>query len=564
MSPLDTRETYYPGGLYGGDVIKQVRQSGRWVACGSRKLLTNETPEELMTKKAKPVTGNSGSGNSHARMSPSSSDRWTSCTASLALEAEHPDTILAMKADKVRKLIPYLETFPEELHDYEVRGMQLAMDLYNGKTYLGYLTPEQKRDIERTEGTVNSREGTRAHDFAEAILNGRRTLDSIPEEFQLYVGAYLDYCMSRVPEGVEPMIEAKVPLWYSPDENGTFDFVVVTDDRIEFIDLKYGVGKLYHSHENTQLAIYCLSLVHYLMETGLYDFGPDTIVSMCIFQPRHAEAGDPKPWEITLKDLRDFCAEIEQVTAQIKKGEGLVFAPSEDACQFCDCKAFCDARAQWLTDVADNPNAGYTGLDLLSELPDDGEIPETKKSDFQKQPVAQRLISRLEYATNGRTSALSDEVLVGLWSNASGIKKLLEDIDEVIQARGLAGDSFDGKVKIVQGNPGNREWKDETKVVTFLRGQGLTQDDFMEKSLRGPAQIEKIPALAKKMKTTKRTLTTFESMITRSEGRLKVAPADDKRPAARSSLDELPDEPELEEAVDLGDEDVDMAEVLGL
>lgn len=553
-----TRETYFPGGLYGGDVIKQRLEGGRWVAYGSRKLFPNETPEELMTKKA--AAGKSGSGNSHARMSPSASDRWSVCTASLALEAEHADRIFAAKVDRVRKLTPYLESIPDELHDYEVRAIKIANDLHTGKTYLGYLKPEDRKDIERTEGSVNSREGTRAHDFSEAILNGRRTLDSIPEEFQIPIGAYLDYCLSRVPEGVEPMIEAKVPLWYSPDENGTFDFVVVTDERIEFIDLKYGVGKLYHSYENTQLAIYCLSLVIHLMDTGLYDFGPDTIVSMCIFQPRHAEAGDPKPWEITLKDLRDFCAGIEKVTVQIKAGEDLVFAPSDSVCQFCDCRAFCDARAQWLTDAADNPDAGYTGIDLLSELPDDNEIPDTRKKDFQAQPVAQRLISRLEYATNGRTSALSDEVMVALWNNGPAIKKLLDDIDEHLEARVLCGEKIEG-LKVVQGNPGNRAWVDEKKVITFLRGQGLTQDDFMEKSLRGPAQIEKIPELAKKMKTTKRTQTTFEGLITRPEGRLKIAPADDKRPEARSNLDELPDAPD---EVEVDDENVDMNEVLGL
>jgi ribosomal protein L17 len=506
-----------------------------------------------MDKRTLLPAGKTGSQNSHARISPSASDRVLSCTASLQLEQEHAEKIFLGKLDRTKRLIPYLETFPDELEDYEVRAIETIGKLEAGKLSVKKLTAEQRKDIERSEGSVASREGTRAHTFAEAILNGRRTIESIPEDFQVPVRHYVEYVTALVPEGEKPMIETEVPLWYSPGETGTTDFAVITDEKIIVADLKYGSGKLVYPTSNSQLAIYAWSIIVDAEETGLYNFEPDTEVEIHVVQPRHHEAVGMKPWVLTYKDLKDFCKEIEDKVRIVQSGEGLVFVPSDNNCQFCNVKFLCSARAEYLTSMLDNPDASYSGVDLLAELPDDDEIPDTTKKAFRAQPVVERLISRLEYASNGRVSALTDDQMVALWSNSPAIGKLLEDIEEHLKARVLGGEKIEG-LKCVYGRAGDRKWKDEKAVMTFLRGQGLKKDEYTEEKLLGPAKVEKIPALAEKMENVKRTATTFANLISRSDAKKTIATLDDSRDEVSSLVDELPDDEE---------EDIDEDAMLG-
>ncbi len=526
--------------------------------------MENGHPQETLVRKTTSemsnttVAGKSGSSNSHARMAPSASDRWGNCTASLQLEQEHAEKIFLDKLDKTKRLIPYLLTFPDELHDHEKRAIEICAQLDKGKLTVKKLTAEQRKDIERSEGSTYSREGTRAHDFAEAIFNGRRTIESLPEDFQVPVRHYIEHCLALVPKGETPMVEVQVPLFYDEKSNGTSDFAVITDDRVWMRDLKYGSGDLVSSYENPQLAIYTMSLMKDAEETGLYSFSPDTVIDIQIVQPRHHEADGAKPWILSYKDLKDFCAEIEAKVRVIQSGKDLVYAPGDKTCKYCACKAFCSARAEYLTSVLDNPDASYSGVDLLAELPDDDEIPDTTKKAFRAQPVVERLISRLEYASNGRVSALTDDQMVALWSNSSAIGKLLEDIEEHLKARVLGGEKIEG-LKIVMGREGNRAWKDEKAVMTFLRGQGLKKDEYTEEKLLGPAKVEKIPALAEKMENVKRTATTFANLISRSDAKKTIATLDDSRDEVSSLVDELPDEEDDEDI----DEDIDEDAMLG-
>lgn len=539
-----TREIPYPHHCGCDDVVITQEWStkyGHWTDTGIRK---TTSPKQTMAKQ--PVTGKSGSSNSHARLAPSACDRWSACTASLQLEEEHAEKVFLAKLDKTKRLIPYLETFPDELHDHEKRAIEICAKLEAGKLTVKKLTAEQRKDIVRSEGSTYSREGTRAHDFAEAILRGRRTIESIPEGFQVHVRHYVEHVQALVPKGETLLVEVQVPLFYDEDSEGTLDAGIITDERVTMRDLKYGSGDLVSSYENKQLAIYVRSLMKDAEETGLYSFSPDTVVDIHIVQPRHAEAVNSKPWILTYKDLKDFCAEIEATTVKIRAGEDLVFAPSDKACKYCDCKAFCSARAEMLSSVLDNPDANYSGIDLLSELPDDDEIPDTTKKAFRAQPVVERLTSRLEYASNGRISALTDDQMVALWNNSPGIGKLLDDIDEHLKARVLGGEKIEG-LKIVMGREGNRAHKDEAAMMAFLRGQGLKKTEYTEEKLLSPTKLAELPALVAVLEVKPRAKSRFESLITRSDAQKTIAALDDKREEVSSLVDELPDETEDEE-----------------
>ena len=86
-----------------------------------------------------PTTGTSGSHNAHARLSPSSADRWARCTASTQFIEENADRI-----------------------------------------------PPDK-------GSVYAEEGTKAHDYCEAVLTGKTSINEVPLDFRPHVQFYVDH-----------------------------------------------------------------------------------------------------------------------------------------------------------------------------------------------------------------------------------------------------------------------------------------------------------------------------------------------------------------------------------
>src|SRR5690606_11509192 len=109
-------------------------------------------------------------------------------------------------------------------------------------------------------------------------------------------------------------------------------------------------GVLVDAKNNTQLAIYALSAINDKIDDGLIDPGPDTLVDIGIVQPRHHEDDPIRTWQISLKDLRDFCLDISDTADMIRRGVGTKFVPSDKGCKFCPAKGECRFRAEYLTD----------------------------------------------------------------------------------------------------------------------------------------------------------------------------------------------------------------------
>lgn len=223
----------------------------------------------------------SGSTNTHARLSPSGSKRWINCTASI-----------------------------------------------------GYIEANSHR-ISGDGSSSYSNEGTQAHEYAEQYLNGLIGLDDIPNDFQMPLGVYFNHLRELIvdnPKG-EILIEREAPIFYEPDEiekerdgkivmerpTGTVDFALVTDDKIVIRDLKYGQGVAVDAEDNSQLAIYAMSIIRELQEDGLYDFDQSTVVDIGIVQPRYRGDEPVKTWVITLAELDTYCMDIETAVRIIKK-----------------------------------------------------------------------------------------------------------------------------------------------------------------------------------------------------------------------------------------------------
>jgi hypothetical protein len=441
------------------------------------------TPQEAMSTTATEAP-KSGSHNTHARLAPSDAKRWTNCTASLAYQEANADRI----------------------------------------------PPDT--------GSIYADEGTKAHDYAAEVLDGLTGIDDIPEDFRPHIGFYVDHCLALGGKGVEVFVESKVPLFYDPDSTGTADFAAISEGRIEIRDLKYGAGVLVEAEANEQLAIYALSFVENLISEGLHDFGDETTVCIGIVQPRHHGEDPVRLWELPLHELREFCRPIEYRAIQIREGRGLEFRPSDGACRWCACKAFCEARIKWMTEALESAPGGDP-LDLLSCLPDlpSGRSKEGKA--MKDDPEA-----KLESRTPG-LAGVPDADLVAIWNNRKNIAAWLDDIEELFQKRVVEnGEHIEG-LKVVMGREGNREWADESAADTFLAPK-IKADERYTKKLISPTQAEKL--LAEELKKT-RTRNRFLELVHRSPAKRVLAPEDDKREAVGATIDALPDIPDEDDGL---------------
>lgn len=478
----------------------------------------------------------SGSHNDHSRLAPSGSKTWTTCTQAPFFVEANQDTLMKTYVGRVSRLAPYLRSIPqEELKDHELEAMEIAELVKEGRLKTEDFTPEQRKAIKRTESSKPAREGTRAHDFAAAILAGQKSLEDIPEEFRQPVGDYVARCLAVVPAGETPMVEVEVTLFYDPKSTGTADFAVVTDDLVVVRDLKYGQGVLVSADANTQLAVYALSLMEEF--SCLYAFHPATRVVLDIDMPRHHEAADAKSWELTFADLQTFCRDIHYAAIQIQERRGLRFNPSEGACQWCDGKyAGCKAYEDWSSEGCDLPDMDFEALVNL--------MPDLDKAEAKK-PSGEKFDLML-----GKMGLepIAYERRVSWYRNMDRIISFLKTNEEALELEMLGGAEIDG-VCLVLGREGNRAWANEDAADTFLKGQGMKQEERYDFKLKSPTAIEK--ALATKLKTVTRTANRFAELVTRSSPKRVLALADDKRPAVGSAIAAMPDlgtpdEPEFE------------------
>jgi hypothetical protein len=471
-----------------------------------------------------PEQGLTGSSNTHARLSPSDSKRWTNCTASIA---------------------------------YQEANAHRVID-------------SSSREAD---------EGTQAHEWAAKTLMEEITISQIPLDFREPVESYVLHCRDIIPNGVRThldtclseadlgfdppdhafFVEEQIPLFYQPTETGTADFLALESQgsnvsRLWGRDYKHGAGVLVTTAENTQLAIYIYSAIVRL--SGAYKFSDDTIVDLAVVQPRHRESEDQDSWVITLGDLRTFCesitsqAEVAREAADIVRtkikqwamGEKdvscqevidilenaespAVFNPSEGdsgACRWCKCKAFCSARIDAITEGMIPPDRNAT--DYLTAMPD-----LTKTED--KLPLDERIPLR--------GLSTDDATLVKLIAKRKAWLSYLSDVEEYLEARLLNGESITG-IKLVDGREGNRAWGNSDEVDSWLKNQGLKQEERYDFKLKSPATIEKV--LKDKLKTVTRTKNRFNELITRSPAKKKLAISDDKREAVSPLIAAMPDE----------------------
>jgi len=358
------------------------------------------------------------------------------------------------------------------------------------------------------ETSVYAEEGTLAHAAAECILRDDKAgLDAVKRkilagnfdpEIPEKVRKYTDY-VTALRDSVhgELFVEQRLSLKAITGEDGakgTSDAVILAPGALYVIDLKYGQGDKVDAPENPQLLIYAAAAYQ------AFSFADIERVTVAIVQPRLDHVSE---WTLELADLLSRAEKIRKRAEHVLAmkdalPENWEYHPGLKTCKYCKARSSCRALAAACLSVA--------GMDILEK----SRTPRLVASEIGKILEALPMIEK--WADTMRETAVS----------------------ELTAGRDVPG------WKLVAGREGNRKWADEKAAEKLLTGWKLSTADRYVKKLVSPTGAEK---LQKSGKLTPEQWAELLPMITREAAKPALAPADDKRPAYRStSAKDYPDE----------------------
>jgi len=343
-------------------------------------------------------------------------------------------------------------------------------------------------------------EGTKAHALAElklrhenGILNDfhfktlREAMGELPKEMEMFTDRYVDVVLEKYYEAkkrcpdAQLLVEQKLSMerWI-PGCFGTSDVVIVSDEVLIVIDLKYGKGVPVSAEGNSQARIYALGA---LAEFGdLYGFDE---IHTVIVQPRLDSMSEEVLKRFELLAWADWAGEIAQMAV---KGEGEFHTGPH--CRFCAARAICAARAAEAMDIFKH------GFDEPRVIPD-SDIP-------------------------------------GILKVLDTAEEWIKDIRAYALSMAKQGTSYPG-YKLVRGKRPGRKWKNEEEVINQLARAGYDRDQYEDTKLKSVAELEKVLG-----KVSFDAL--LGKQVTQGEGALTLVPEDDKRPeytAAEAALSDL-------------------------
>jgi hypothetical protein len=376
----------------------------------------------------------------HAKLSASGSKKWLTCTRSAALEDQFPDEQSRFAAEG---------TFAHEVFEL---GMRVTT---------GEISVKQHR----------------------AKLESLKKNSYWSADLQDHVNAALAVADKAVHEArqrcKDPVILVEKRLDFStwvPEGFGTGDLVIVTDDLVEVMDLKYGKGIPVECEGNTQMQLYGLGAYNELAH--LYDIKR---VRMTVLQPRLDNWGSS---EMRVEDLLEWAEKTVAPRAQLAwDGEG-DFAPGDHCTSgFCRARFLCPARAEAALEVAKN--------DFALKAPE----------------------------------LLTQEQLVGVLAKADMAIDWLNDVKSYALKQAESGQEIPG-YKLVEGRS-NRKYSDADAVAERLIQSGVDEAVIYERSLLGITAMEK--AIGKK-----KFAEVLGDLVTKPPGKPTLVQVEDKRPALSS------------------------------
>lgn len=363
----------------------------------------------------------------HAKLSASGAKQWTSCAASIQFAAAFEDSTSFPAAEG---------TCAHGLRELHFAG----------------------RDIGLTVGQVQTIDG---HDV---------TIDAAMVKY------VVEHCETIETIRGHHIVETRVDFseWV-PDGFGTADSIIIDDEGTCYvIDFKYGAGVRVDALDNLQLLLYALGV--WAMFGHVFDIKKFVLV---IDQPRMRNYSE---WTLDADELLAYgpwFAERAAATAV----DDPEFAPSEDACMWCNGRAHCPA--------------------LRSEVENQLQI------DFSEPVIEPAPAS-------------------GLLSDAMRHLGVIDVFCKAIKAETLAvlkrGEPVEG-FKLVKTSP-HRKWRNADEAEAALRKSKLKVSEVFKRTLLSPAQAETL--LGKNHAV-------IAAHAFKPDGALTVAKESDRRSAVSSS-----------------------------
>jgi hypothetical protein len=330
---------------------------------------------------------------------------------------------------------------------------------------------------------------------------------TVDEERARRVQLAIDYIASRVKDA-----ENEVPfaiytektvdpsrLLGRDDMGGTVDVHIIQGRTLEVIDYKDGMDPV-SAMNNPQMQQYVYGiLAEHVAEQGTFPF--DTVM-MTIIQPKLALKGYPpiSSHLVTIGEVAEWYPQLIEEAAATDDPNA-PFVPGEKQCKWCSHAANCTASVSY--------SLGKAGIK------------------FGKMNFA-------EDAAQKDSTVMSDEELCAIVEAAPMIRKMIENAEDEAVKRIKGGHPVPG-LKLVAG-VGRRQWKDEDEVVAQrLIRMGVPKGSVWETKLVSPAGAEKLRWSKRdgtvKQLSERQLKTVMEELVGKSEGKLTVVPAADRRPA---------------------------------
>jgi len=377
----------------------------------------------------------------HAALSPSAAKRWCACPPSARLNQK------------------YLERFGEKSSEFAEEGTKAhALAELKLRKELGKEDPQ----------------GINEFNYEQQ----RKNLADIPKDMDRYTDDYVDavlsgyYMAKRNCPDSRLYIEQRLDMQrWIPQCFGTSDAIVVSDQGLIVMDLKYGKGVPVDAVGNYQARIYALGAIN---EFGdLYGF---THIKEKIIQPRLDSITEEI---LSREELLAWAEEVVVPKAELAwKGEG-DFCAGEH-CRFCVVRALCKERALKAMDIF---NHIFDSPDVIPEA----DIP----------------------------ALLEVSDVASAW---------LKDLKDYAYSQALQGVEYKG-FKPVRGKRPGRVWKDEGEVLNTLCRAGYTEEQYMQ-----PTKLKSVSEMEKMLHKS-----AFEallgSLVFQGEGGLTLVPESDKRVA---------------------------------
>lgn len=334
--------------------------------------------------------------------------------------------------------------------------------------------------------------------FSSTDPNVKHNIFEVDEEMVEAVQKYLD-TVRFYADGNEILVEQSLAIDHITGEEGaegTADAVILRDQEIIVIDLKYGRGVEVSAVDNPQLKLYALGALNWY---GLFD--DFHYVRGVIVQPRVSDTASEDTW--TVDELETWADDVA-TPAAVKSMELLVCDPPvverhadphPDACRFCRARATCKALSYSVEKAIEAEFTDLTTADATEQV-----------------QIVERLVSGVNDDLGAKMDAIE---LIEMWVKA--IRAKVEK--ELLAGRPVAG------YKLVQGRKPARAWSDEAKAEAALKRMRIKSDQMYERTLISPTTAEKL------LKTQPKRWAKVQDLVTQGEGKPSVAPVTDKRPA---------------------------------